>query len=48
MSEENKEATKQKAAVIKWEKPNGNKIETNDLPATVAYCESLDWKRLSK
>lgn len=30
---------------IKWIKPNGNEIETNDLPATVDYCESLGWKR---
>lgn len=30
--------------MIKWKKPNGNEIETNDLPATVKHCESLGWK----
>ena len=30
---------------IKWVKPNGNEIETNGEKATVAYCESLGWKR---
>ncbi len=28
-----------------WKKPNGNEIETNDLEATVKYCESLGWVR---
>lgn len=28
-----------------WIKPNGTEIETNDLPATIAYAESLGWKR---
>lgn len=31
--------------MINWIKPNGNKITTNDMAATVAYCESLNWKR---
>lgn len=30
---------------MKWTKPNGNVIETNDKPATIAYCEKLGWKR---
>ncbi len=30
---------------MKWVKPNGNEIETNDKPATVKYCESLGWKK---
>ena len=30
---------------IKWKKPNGNEIETNDRPATVKYCESLGWEK---
>lgn len=30
---------------IKWVKPSGVEIETNDMPETVAYCESLEWKR---
>lgn len=28
---------------MKWIKPNGNKIETNDLDDTIAYCVSLGW-----
>jgi hypothetical protein len=28
-----------------WVKPNGNEIETNDKPDTLAYCEKLGWKR---
>ena len=32
--------------MIKWKKPNGNEIETNDDAATVAHCEYLDWKRV--
>ena len=31
--------------MIKWIKPNGNEIETNGLPKTVAHCESLGWER---
>lgn len=31
--------------MIKWKKPSGLEIETNDEPATVEYCESLGWKR---
>jgi len=27
-----------------WIKPNGNEIETNDLPATIEYAKSLKWK----
>ena len=34
--------------MIKWIKPNGNEIETNDAPATVAHCEALGWKRAKK
>lgn len=30
---------------IKWTKPSGMKVETNDKPATVAHCESLGWKK---
>ena len=30
---------------MKWTKPSGLKIETNDEPATIAYCESLGWKK---
>ena len=31
--------------MIKWVKPSGIEIETNDNKATVDYCESLKWKR---
>lgn len=31
--------------MIKWVKPNGLEIETNDMTATIEYCESLGWKR---
>ena len=34
--------------MIKWIKPNGNEIETNDLPKTIAHCESIGWKRAQK
>lgn len=30
---------------IKWIKPNGNEIETNDAPATVAAAKDLGWTR---
>ncbi len=32
--------------MIKWKKPSGLEIETNDMEATVVYCESLGWKRV--
>ncbi len=31
--------------MIIWTKPSGMEIETNDMAATVAYCEGLGWKR---
>lgn len=34
--------------MIKWIKPNGNEIETNDEKATIEYCESLGWERADK
>jgi hypothetical protein len=30
---------------MKWTKPSGATIETNDEPATIAAAESLGWKR---
>lgn len=30
---------------IKWTKPSGLKIETNDMDTTVEYCKSLGWKQ---
>lgn len=32
-------------ADISWTKPSGLEIVTNDMPATVEYCESLGWER---
>ena len=29
---------------MKWIKPSGIKIETNDSEATLEYCKSLGWK----
>jgi len=31
---------------MKWIKDNGQEIETNDLPDTIAHCESIGWERL--
>jgi hypothetical protein len=28
---------------MKWTKPNGSEIETNDDKVTIEYCESLGW-----
>ncbi len=33
---------------IKWKKPNGTEIETNDVEANVKYAESLGWKRVGQ
>lgn len=30
---------------IKWTKPSGTVITTNDRPETVEYCKSLGWKK---
>jgi hypothetical protein len=29
---------------MKWIRPSGSEIETNDLKETIKYCESLGWK----
>lgn len=29
---------------MKWIRPSGLEIETNDLEETVKYCKSLGWK----
>lgn len=31
--------------MIKWTKPSGQVIETNDRPETIAKAEQLGWKR---
>jgi len=33
---------------IKWKKPNGNEIETNDDDAHREYCKSLGWKEVKE
>ena len=35
-----------KGGFMKWEKPSGLEIETNDEPVTIEKCESLGWKQL--
>ena len=27
-----------------WIKPSGIEVETNDMPETIAYCNSIGWK----
>ena len=34
--------------LIKWKRPSGKEIETNDLKDTIALAESLGWKRTRK
>jgi hypothetical protein len=33
---------------MKWIKPNGQEIETNDRPETIEHCESIGWKEVKK
>ena len=33
---------------MKWIKPNGTEIETNDLPATIEAAHNLGWKEAKK
>lgn len=33
---------------VKWIKPNGFKIETDDSQFTLNYCESIGWKRAKR
>jgi len=32
---------------IKWMRPSGREIETNDEEATIEYCESMGWERMN-
>lgn len=32
---------------MKWIKPSGTEIETNDREETVAACEAMGWKKKS-
>ena len=32
--------------MIKWKRPSGTIIETNDDPATIAKCESMGWTQV--
>lgn len=31
---------------MKWVKPSGVEIETNDREETIEYCKSLGWKEV--
>ena len=33
---------------MRWKKPSGLEIETNDDKETVEYCESLGWERVKE
>jgi ribosomal protein L15 len=33
---------------MKWTKPSGLEVETNDLPETIEYCKSIGWKEYKK
>lgn len=33
---------------MKWVKPSGLEIETNDMKETIEYCKSLGWKSAEK
>lgn len=33
---------------MKWIRPSGSEIETNDEPLTVEHCKSLGWKEAKK
>ena len=32
--------------LIKWVRPSGKEIQTNDAAATLEKCEGLGWKRI--
>ena len=34
--------------MIKWTRPDGTELETNDMKDTIEYCESLGWTRSEK
>jgi len=34
--------------MIMWDRPSGTQLETNELPETIAYCESLGWTQVKK
>lgn len=33
---------------MKWKKPSGMEIETNDMDETIEYCKSLGWEMVGK
>jgi hypothetical protein len=33
---------------IKWKRPSGTILETNDRDVTIAYCEKLGFERMGK
>ena len=32
--------------MIKWKRPSGTMIETNEEKATIEHCEAQKWKRM--
>lgn len=34
--------------MIKWKRPSGTTIETNEAPANIAAAEALGWERVEK
>ena len=34
--------------MIKWKRPSGNMIETNDTDASIEYAVSNDWEQADK
>ena len=33
---------------MKWMRPSGVEIETNDRDITIKYCESLGWEKIDE
>ncbi len=33
---------------MKWTKPNGSEVETNEEKATIEHCKTLGWKSAKK
>ncbi len=42
------EVKKKDITEITWEKPNGNRIRTNALDATIEYAVELGWERVEE
>ena len=40
------EPTEAKEGCVKWKRPSGSTIETNDAKGTIEACEKMGWERL--